>query len=173
MPSFDDIFRNSNNPEELFDAFQTAVNKPHKNLESYKILLGNPALSDDEIGMYTNHLAKIFPDKKFDLFLWTAEMFESSAKVIESSEKAFHYYSKAASADPTNHLPYISALKLYNYEIENPLNDEIISFAENAIPYVNKKGKLYAKLSEHYKFIGKVDLQKKYELLAQKCAERE
>lgn len=173
ITELENIFRNSNDSDELFDAFQVALEKKINDIELYKILLANPALSEDEICMYTDKIVKEFEQYSYSFFIWTAKLFEPLTYKIESLEKSFYYFRKAAQLNPTNHVPYVEALNLYNYEIDMELNTRIIKFIEDSVKYVNEKSKVYKKLAEHYKLIGDFELQKKYELLTQKSKERE
>lgn len=169
----EDIFRNSNDNDELFDAFQFALKSNINEIELYKILLANPALSEDEICMYTDKIAKEFKQHSYSVFMWTAKLFEPLTYKIESLEKSFYYFRKAAQNNPTNYIPYIEAMNLFNYEIEMELNARIIKFVEDSVRHVDRKSKVYLKLAEHYKLVENFELQKKYELLAQKSKERE
>ena len=63
----ENIFLTSTSSEELFDAFDTALKGNIGDLEIYKILLANPALSIDEIEMYVKILSEKFPSMKYDL----------------------------------------------------------------------------------------------------------
>lgn len=169
----ENIFRNSNNSDELFDAFQAALEQKIEDVDLYKILLGNPTLSDDELCMYVEKLSSTIPQKSFDTFLWIAELFEVRSYNIDALEKAFQYYVRAALINPENFLPYKDALNLYNYELEISLNKHIVKFIEDGLSIVKQKSNLHKALAEHYKRIGDGALEKKHEALAQKAARQE
>ena len=95
-------------------------------------------------------------------------MFEVRPYNIDSLEKAFQYYVRAALIQPENSLPYENSLNLYNYEMDISLNKHIIKFIEDGVSVVKKKGDLYKALAEHYKKSGDSVLEKKYEALAQR-----
>ena len=171
MDQIENIFRNSNNNDELFDAFQSAIKKPVEDLETYKILLCNPVLTEDEVIMYTAKLAKEFEEKQFEIYFWTAGLFENSSLRKDYSDYSFEFYKKAAEIEPHNFNIYCNLLNLYNYDLDLPLNKQIINLAESAIPHLEKKKKLFKKLSDHYKKVGNDLLYKKYSLLANKARE--
>lgn len=171
--SIEHIFRNSNDPDELFDTFHSALGNGIKEVELFKILLGNPALSEDEICMYTEKLSTVLPGNAFDLFLWAARLFETQTYKSEVVEKSLQYYARAAQLKPENFIPYKSAINLYNYEIDFSLNKHVLKFIEDGILHVDKKSQLYKTLAEHYKKTGDQEAGKKYEALAEKAAANE
>ena len=137
------IFRESNSSEELFDAFQLSINTGIKDLELYKILLANPTLSKDEIIMFTEKLGAEFVEGSYDLYMWTANIFENNISDYEYVENSLLYYQKFAAIKPHKADPLISALKLYNYEIELPANSLIHKMVTNGVKNVNLKSKVY------------------------------
>ncbi len=173
MKDLENIFRNSNDNDELFDAFQSGINQRIDKIELYKVLLGNHVLTDDEIIMYTNKIAQEFREKQFEIYMWAAGLFEIAAFKIDRTERSFEYYKKASFVSPTDHTPYLNALNLYNYDIDTDLNKQVVKFVEDAVPAVNKKSIFYRSLSTHYKKTGNEILSKKYNQLAAKAAERE
>lgn len=169
----ENIFRNSTSSDELFDAFQEALNEKLVDPEIFEILIFNPALSSDEIKMFTEKLVKVFPGSTYTLCMWTARVFGNFSEDYERLEDALDYYAKASLQKPTEVEPYLSILNLYNYDLDLPTNDKIIFIVESGIPPVNLKSKIYYALSEHYKKIGNLELASKYLALAEKAAERE
>ncbi|MEW5843853.1 MAG: hypothetical protein AB1775_11390 [Bacteroidota bacterium] len=169
----ENIFRNSISSDELFDTFQDALNEKFEDPEIFEILLGNPALSPDEIKMFTEKLIKEYPGSSFTLCMWTAKVFGSFSENYERREDALTYYIKASLQMPTEFEPYLRILNLYNYDLDLPTNDKIVGIVESGIPPVNFKNKIYYVLSEHYKKIGDLENASKYLALAEKAAERE
>lgn len=167
------IFRNSNSSDELFDAFINSLNHNLSDIDLYKILLANPTLNKDELIMFTEKLAKEFKKYSSDLYLWTANIFENNCEDYECLEKSVQYYQKAGLANPTDPTPYLSLLNLYNYDFETPANKQILNIIDKGIDKVKKKSKVYFSLSDHYKKIGNVSLQKRYSRLAEKFAREE
>ena len=169
----ENIFRNSNDSNQLFDAFHDAIELGIKDIELYKVLIGNPTLSQNEISMYTEKVGKDLPESKFELFLWTADLFGTKSFKVEAIESAVKYYRKAAELQPASHIPYINALNLYNYDIEYSINRNILDFVIEGIPVVNKKSVIYKSLADHYKKINDKTEYKKYCDLFEKTKRRE
>ncbi len=171
--AIENTFRNSSDSDELFDAFNFALLHQIDDIELYKILLANSILTDDELIMYTEKLCSEFTQNRFDILIWTAKIFETKSFTPDITEKSLHYYAKAAKSNPTDHRPYISALNLYNYEINFAINNQILQFVESAFAIVNRKSLVYEKLSKHYKKLGANVLASKYLKLAQQTARNE
>ncbi len=150
----ENIFRYSNNSNELFDAFQSALSQKIEEVELYKALLGNPTLSPPEIEMYTEKLCSEFKDERFDIYSWTARLFETKYYRVESIEKALHYYAKAAKIKPEEYLPFINVMNLYNYDFDLSFNKIIIDFVKRNLDGVKNKREVYKSLAEHYKKLG-------------------
>ncbi len=171
--SIENIFRNSNDPDELFDTFNFALHANIKDAELYKILLGNPVLSEDELCMYIEKISAVIPKASFDIFLWGAELFGIKPYKTDSIEKALQYCARAVQENPTSFLPYKLAISFYNYELNTYINKQIIDFIEAGIETVNRKSELYKLLANHYKKLGDYLKEKKYERLAQKAVKEE
>ena len=173
LNKIENIFRNSTSTDLLFDAFQEAIELKIKDLEIFKILLGNPALSSDEIKMYVEKLIKEFPGEANELSIWTARIFENKGDYLNSLEDALHYYKKAHDYKPDSSESLLQLLQLYNYELELPINKNIIEFVEYRISSVKLKSKIYYALADHYKKIGDKQSEIKYFALAERSAEIE
>lgn len=171
--SIENIFRNSSDPDELFDTFNFAIHANIKDADLYKILLGNPALSEDELCMYIEKISSVIPKASFDIFLWGAELFGIRSYKTESIEKALQYCVRAAKENPKSSLSFEKAITLYNYELNTSINRHIIEFVESGVETVNQKSRLYKLLANHYKKLGDYLKERKYELLAQKAAKEE
>jgi tetratricopeptide (TPR) repeat protein len=169
----EDIFRDSNSSDELFDAFQYALEKNIIDLELYKILLANPYLSQDMLIMFTEKLCSEFHHIAFDICLWTGNIFENRGPEFTNIKIALEYYSKAAVLKPSSHDPYISMLNLYQNELDYPTNDLIFEKIENGIEDVKLKSKVYEAMSSFYKKLGKDKLMKEYMGKAEKARKRE
>jgi tetratricopeptide (TPR) repeat protein len=169
----ENIFRNSASPDELFDTFREAINTRVGDIDLYKILLGNPSLSPDEIKMFAEKLAKEIPLQALNTFMWTASVFENQKDDYEKLDDAIKYYRKSFECDPTNSLPLVRMLGLYNFEIETPSNKSILEFVELRVPSVHIKSRVYFSLADLFKRENKISLAAKYLALAEKAAERE
>ncbi|NOX19034.1 MAG: hypothetical protein GXO87_12240 [Chlorobi bacterium] len=169
----ENIFLTSSSSEELFDAFDTALKGNIGDLEIYKILLANPALSIEEIEMYVKILSQKFPSIKYDLFMWAAFIFETYTHVSEYLEKATEYYAKAADMDFSNCEPYISMLKNYDYDLKLPVNKTITNFIESRLNLIKCKSKIYSALAKHYGKLGDGKKKAKYLELYEKAVREE
>jgi len=173
IKKIEDVFRNSVLQDDLFDAFRDAINLKINDVELFKILLANPALSIDELKMYTEKLLKEIPGSAYQLCLWTAKVFENHADDYEKLEHAVSYYTHACRHNPSAHEPYLELIKLYNTDIELPTNKKILELAEFGITTVNYKSKIYFALADLFKKMNDLNSASKYLALAAKAAERE
>jgi tetratricopeptide (TPR) repeat protein len=153
----EDIFRNSNSPDELFDTFRRAITHKIADIDLYKILLANPILSGEELKMYTEHLSKIFSDKAFDLFMWTGSIFANHTSEFERLEDSISYFVKALYSHPKNHEPYCRLLQLYNLDMNLPTNKIILDIVEECANQIEKKSIVYTELGKLYEKLGKRD----------------
>ncbi len=169
IKNLENTFRNSSNSDELFDAFQTALSNNVTDIEIYKILLGNPFLSIDEIKMYSDKLSKEFLDLSYDINLWTAGIFENNYTDYLCLEESLSYYKKASENDPTGFEPYLKALELYDYDMNTPLNHLIIKFTEQGTEKAENKSLIYYSLADLYKKLNNDAMCRKYSALAEKA----
>jgi len=162
------IFRNSNSPDELFDAFRGAITRRISDIELYKILLANPILSKEELKMYSEHLSKVFCEKAFDIFMWTGNIFANYNAEYERLEDSISYYVKALYSNPKNHEPFCKLLQLYNYDMNLPANKIIIEIVESCINKVERKSVVYTEMSKLFEKAGFKEKSVEYLKLAQK-----
>jgi hypothetical protein len=123
--------------------------------------------------MFVEKLIKEFPSQASELAIWTARIFENKDDYHNSIENAIHYYKLAHNYKPDSFESLIQLLQLYNYELDLPLNTNIIEFVEEKISFVRIKSKIYYALAKHYKKIGEKQLEVKYFALAERAAEIE
>lgn len=173
LARIENIFRNSTSQDELFDAFRDAINTRVTDIDLYKILLGNPSLSPDEIKMFAEKLTKEIPNQTFNTFMWTASVFEHQKDDYEKLEDAVKYYQKSFEHSPTNELPLIRLLGLYNFDIDIPANKEILDFVNSRLISVNIKSRVYFSIADLYKRKDNYLLAARYLALGEKAAERE
>lgn len=171
--TLENIFRQSDSSDKLFDAFQQALENNLLEAEIYKVLIANPALSSDEIIMFTEKLCREFPDKKFEYYIWTAQVFENKSLSQENTLQAMNYYTKSAETEPTNFSPYISLLNLYNYDMDVSSNDKILRFVEDGVRKAHKKSRIYYALANLYKKLGDIQNEAKNYALGEKSSQRE
>ena len=169
----ENIFRNSTSPDLLFDTFQDAIKLKIEDPATFKILLGNPALSADEIKMFVEKLIREYPGYAYELSIWAAMIFEHKDNYPDYLEDAVHYYKKAHDYKPELFMPLLNLLSLYNYELDLLINKVILEFVETKIHGTQFKSKVYYALVDHYKRIGDKQLEVKYFVLAERAAEIE
>jgi hypothetical protein len=164
----ENVFRFSNNSDEIFDAVDSAIRNKYCDIELYKILLGNPALSKDELIMFAEKLSREFTICCYDLYIWTAKIFGNNYLDNYNLEKSLHYLKKASDKEPAKHEPYIAALKLYNYDLDLPINKKIIEMLSGNFESVEHKPEIYIALADHYNRLGNLTQRNKYRALAEK-----
>ncbi|MBX3009553.1 MAG: hypothetical protein KF816_16140 [Melioribacteraceae bacterium] len=167
------IFLYSSDNNELFDAFAESIKYNFESIDIYKALIANQALSVDEIKMYTEKLITTFPRFGYDLLMWTANIFENFQKEQIRMEESFNYYSRALDSKPDVFIPYLSLLKLINYDFDTSFNQDIINKVLSSVHNVESKSKVYFGLANHYKRLKDSQLEAKYLSLGIKAAEEE
>jgi hypothetical protein len=167
------VFRESNDPEELFDYLRIAISEKICDADLYKILLANPVLSNDEIIMFTEKITEEFENCSYELFMWTAQIFEDSFVDYSHLERSIYYYQKAAIANSLEYAPYLAALQLYSYELPLPTNESIMQLVNTGVSNVKIKSKIYFALADHFAKLGNIELKRKYSTLAQKAVRKE
>ncbi len=173
IKKIENTFRASDSHDELFDAFQNALKINLSDIGVYKILIANPALSPDEIKMFTEKLIKEYSSHAFDLLMWSGKIFENKPELYNQPEEALKYYSRAWNDKPTSSTPLLKILNLYNYDIQLSSNKTIIDLVENSVAAVDDKSRVYYALSDHYRKTGDKMREIRYFALAEKASERE
>jgi len=156
------IFNFSNSSDELFDAFNYAIQNKVESLELYQHLLWNPAITGDEIILYVCKLASVFPHFSYELCMLAANIFEFYACNNDDYMMAMHYYQKAIALEPSEELPYLSLIKLYNKDLQLPPLEEILRIVLEGVEKVNFKSKIYYGLAELYDKLDNMFTKKKY-----------
>jgi len=169
----EDTFRNSRSPDELFDAFQNAIKINLNDSDTFKILIANPALTPNEIKMFTEKLLKEIPGNALDLLLWTGKVLENHPDNYNYLEDTILIYQRAIFYKPNSHEPLLRLLNLYNHEIDLPTNQKILNLIDESVAAVDQKSKVYYSLAKHYKKCGDPKSEKKYLQLAEKSVKRE
>ena len=165
---FEDIFRNSDSPDELFDTFRLAVEQKITDPNLFRTLLWNRVLSPDEIMMFAEKICKDTPDLCYKIYSWVGKIFSSVFVYGELTEQALEYYKKAAKSNPSAHEPYLAIAKFYNPELNIPTFESIIKTLTGGINLVQQKSKLCFSISKLYKNKGFTDEAKHYQRLGEK-----
>ena len=164
----ENIFRNSSSPDELFDAFHTALKLKIKSADTFKILLANPTLSPDEVKMFTEKLIREQPGNAFEFNMWTGSVFENFISDYERLEDTLEYYKRAIFHKPNACEPLLKLLNLFNYEIDLPSNSRIINIIQDSVAATDQKSKVYYALANHFRKTGNNRMEVKYLALAEK-----
>lgn len=168
MKKIERIFRNSNNSDEIFDAFTEAVKEKIDDVNLYKILLGNHSLSKDEIIMYAEKLCKEFPHHKYEIYMWVASIFQNSLLDLNRLEIAFEYFVKASGTNPTEVKPIIEIIDLYTYDMDSQLNNKIMETVKRSEKKIKSRSEYYYKLAAHFKNLNDNESFKKCLKLAER-----
>ncbi len=163
-------FRTSNAREELFDTFQLALQIKMLDVDIYKILLANPALTKEELILYIKKLVDKIPGFAYEIYMFAANLFECAYQGIDCIEYSLKYYEKAVKSDNQNNKPLINALGLYNFDLDTPLNSKILKMVDIYVRNVKKKSKVYYALADIYKKMGNNEKRNKYLRLAEKSS---
>lgn len=162
------IFRISNSPDELFDAFRIAISNGIKDPSLYKTLLWNKVLSADEISMYTEKISREFPENSYNFFLWAGQIFAASSVFGEHHDKAMKYFRKATSANKSTAEPYILLAGIYNKELNIPPFEDLVSALSEGVEKTDEKSRLCFIISDLYRNRGNIEESRKYRSLGEK-----
>lgn len=157
-------FSSSNDFNEIFDAFEAALNNNIEDLELYRLLFWNDSLSQEELCLFGEKLVQVYPNIAYDVYVWLAKVFEVTYSMYDNFELTLQYYTKAALLKPDDCEPYIAVSECYDHDLNIPPIDMIIDFVTKGSQLVNKPGVLYKRLVELYEMTGnqeKIDYYRK------------
>lgn len=159
-------FITSDDFNELFDAFEAALESKIDDLELYQLLFWNNSLSSDELCLFGEKLVQVFPHMAYDVYMWLAKIFEVTFSMHDNYELAFEYYKKAAHVKPEQVETYIAASKCFESDLNIPPADLLIEFLKDGLNYVNNQIPIYNCLSDLYEKIGDEEQSLYYRKLA-------
>ncbi len=162
------IFRNSDNFDELFDAFRDALKLRIADIDTYKIVIANPCLQHYEMKMLTNEICREFPQICYEINLWAGQIAMNKKGESEWRNASIDFLLTASNAKPADGKPLIGLLELYDHELELPSNEKIIESVKERMKFVTNKKELYLAFAGFYKKEGKTELEKKYKRLAER-----
>ncbi len=160
-------FASSNDFNEIFDAFEEAVESKIDDLELYRLLFWNTSLTPDELCLFGEKLAQVFPHVAYDVYMWLAKVFEVTYSMYDNYELALVYFNKAAKTKPEVVDTYLAASDCYEPDLNIPPIDYLIEFVKSGLNYVNDPVQLYKRLSELYEKIGDIEQCEYYRRLAE------
>lgn len=166
-------FRNSNDSGDLFDSFQMALSEGIKDFEIYKILLGNPVLSKDEVLMFSDKLCRELKENEYEICMWTAKVLSTRIFEYGCRESSVAYFERAFYNDSENCEPLLKALSLYDTDMNIPINKKILNIVDLGLLSIKHKSKVYYSLSELFKRLGKDEQSNYYFQLAERSAKQE
>ena len=150
-------FSSSNDFNEIFDAFESAIARRIRDVELYRQLFWNHSLTPDEVRLFGEKLAAEFPDIAYDIYLWIASIFEATQSSSDNYELAFHYYQKAAAARVAEPDPYLDACDCYEPDLNIPPLSALIEFVKQGVNSVIHPSLLYKRLARLYELAGEYD----------------
>jgi hypothetical protein len=159
-----ECFQSSKIFNEIFDAFQSALAQRIDDVEMYRVLFWNDSLSDDEIILFGEKLAKEFPHVAYDVYMWMAKVFESFFAARDNFEHALQYYEKATKVNPMACDPYLDACDCYEPDLKIPPLEVLIEFVKRGLDSTADKKILFSRLSYLYQLLGDNDLADYYRL---------
>ncbi|MBU1299066.1 MAG: hypothetical protein KKF20_06460 [Bacteroidetes bacterium] len=143
-------FSSATDFNEIFDAFEAALNGKIEDIELYRLLFWNDSLTPDELCLFGEKLAQVFPDLAYDVYMWLAKVFEVTYSMYDNYELTLQYFNKAASVKPDEAETYIAASDCYEADLNIPPINYLIEFLKQGLEYVKEKTLLFKRLSELY-----------------------
>lgn len=165
------IFNTSKNFNELFDAFEEAIQQGIDDVELYRILFWNDSLGQDELILFGEKLAREFRHIAYDVYMWLANIFEVLFGKKDNYELALTYYQKAAAIKPDAPDPYLDACDCYNPDLDIPPAKTLIEFLKIGLEFVHNKKAICLRLAVLYQTIGENDLAEYYRVQADEAGE--
>ena len=147
-------FSSSSDFNEIFDAFEDALQQKIHDVELYRLLFWNNSLSPEELCLFGEKLAKEFAGLAYDTFMWLASVFEVTYSSYDNFELTIRYYRKAAKVRPSEPDPYLDAADCFDPDLNIPPADILIEFLKEGLKHVSNQKVLLQRLSYMYQLIG-------------------
>ena len=147
---------------EIFDAFEQAIEQRLDDIDLYKQLFWNHTLTPDELCLFGEKLAKEFAPLAYDTYTWLAEVFEVTYSMFDNYELALEYYIKASSVKPSELAPYLGAANCYEPDLNIPPVSLLIEFLKKGSEIVAHPEPLYMKLVQFYDIVGNDEMRNYY-----------
>jgi hypothetical protein len=155
-------FGSSTDFNEIFDVFQAALAQRLQDVELYRLLFWNHALTPDEVRLFGEKLAAEFPETAYDVYLWLASIFEVTSSSTDNFELAVHYYRRAADSRPEELDPYLDACDCYDPDLNIPPLTTLIEFVKSGEGKVRNQIGLYRRLAHLYDLAGDTERSEYY-----------
>jgi tetratricopeptide (TPR) repeat protein len=157
-------FESSKDFNEIFGAFEQAIEQHLDDIELYRTLFWNNTLTSDELCFFGEKVAKEIPSIAYDTYMWLANVFEVIHSVFDNYDLALLYYNKAASARPDSPEPYLKASDCYEPDLKIPAVAVLIEFLKRGAEKISDPLPLYSRLSKLFEIQGNDEMQEYYRL---------
>ncbi len=156
-------FLESEDFNEIFDAFEQALKQGIEDIELYRLLFWNNSLSADAITMFGEKVASEFPSIAYDVYMWLASVFETVYSKFDNYEGALKFYKKASQVRPQEIDPYLDAADCYDPDLNIPPAESLIEFLVEGLKHVRTPKPIYQRLCALHKAIGDEEMARYYE----------
>ncbi|MDI6765497.1 MAG: hypothetical protein QME52_01525 [Bacteroidota bacterium] len=163
--SIDEIrnrFESSKEFNEIFDAFEQAIEQHLDDIELYRQLFWNHALTPEELCLFGEKLVKEFSHLSYDVYMWLASVFEATHSIYDNYDLALRYYKKAADAKPDEPTPYLNVANCYEPDLNIPSLNSLIDFLKQGTNAIPESKPLHQKLAHLYEIAGNDEMSKYY-----------
>ena len=155
-------FESSNEFNEIFEAFEQAIEMRLDDIEIYRRLFWNHSLTADELCLFGEKLALEFQPIAYETYMWLANIFEVMYSKIDNYERALEYYKKASQVRPNEPDPYLDAADCYEPDLNIPPLSSLIHFLKSGTSHVPNPKMLYQRLSHFYDLDGNDEMSAYY-----------
>lgn len=155
-------FESSKEFNEIFDAFEQAIELRVVDMDIYIRLFWNQTLSPDELCFFGEQLPKEFPELAYNVYLWLATVFEATYSMFDNHELALRYFQKAAEKRPHAPEPYLEAAECYERDLNIPPITTLIDFLRKGTEHVVPPAPLFERLIAMYEIAGNDEMTSYY-----------
>lgn len=149
---------------QVFDAFEQALEDGIDDVELYRLLFWNKFLSSDELCLFGHKLANEFPAMAYDVFLWLASVFAVNYSRYDNYELAMDYFAKASGVKPEEPAPYLDAAACYEPDLNIPPVTNLLHYLKEGTRHVANPRPLYEQLCRLYDIVGNDEMSKFYRM---------
>jgi hypothetical protein len=155
-------FERSRNFNEIFDAFEDAMQQGIGDMELYRRLFWNNSLSAEELCLFGEKLTKEMPTLAYETYMWLANVFTITRAPDDNFELAVQYFKRAASSKKDDLEPYLDAADCYNPDLNIPYAHVLIDFLRQGTENVANPRPLYHRIALLYELSGNDEMSKFY-----------
>lgn len=155
-------FESSKEFNDIFDAFEQALEQRIEDIELYRLLFWNPTLTPDELCLFGEKLASEFHSLAYDIYMWLASVFEVTYSMYDNYALALEYYQKAAVRRPEAAEPYVNAADCYEPDLNIPPATVLIEFLRKGAESSREPKSIYERLAALYEHSGNDEMSMYY-----------